>query len=102
MHGERQVKGGDVAVPADDARLAERLPVDQVVKAGRAVAPLLSVHHVNAGLAQRPLQIRGTLLVGARQVAVDLAVVGPEHDAVTSCLEVRRRLFDPGASAWGT
>ena len=49
------------------------------------------------GLAQRPLQVGGALLVGAGEVAVDLAVVGPEDDLVAASLEVGGRLLDLGA-----
>src|SRR3954453_16591687 len=94
VRGQRQVQRGDVAEAADDARVADRAPVDAVVQPRRAVAAAERVHHVDAGLAQRPLQVGGALLVGAGQVAVHLAVVGAEHDLVAERLEVGGGLLD--------
>ena len=74
-----------------------RAPVDPVVEARGAVAAAQRVHHVDAGLAERPLQVGGALLVGPGQVAVHLAVVGPEDDPVPARLEVGGRLLDPRA-----
>src|SRR5215208_10990 len=94
MGCEREVERGDVAEAADDAWVADRRPVDPVVQARRAVAAAERVDHVDPGLAERPLQVGGALLVGAGQVAVDLAVVGPEHDLVPERLEVGGGLLD--------
>ena len=95
--GERQVQRRDVAVAAEDARLAERVPVDQPVQPRGAVAALEAEHHVDPRLAQRPLHVGGALLVGAGQVAVHAAVVGAEDELVAARLEVRGRLLDPRA-----
>ena len=95
--GQREVERGDVAEAADDARVADRAPVDPVVQARGPVAAAERVDHVDPGLRQRPLEVGGALLVGAGQVAVHLAVVGAEHDPVPERLEVGRRLLDLGA-----
>ena len=70
------------------------LPVDQVVQPRGAVAAAQRVDHVDAGLAERPLQVGGPLLVGPREIAVHLAVVGAEYHAVAARLEVGGRLLD--------
>jgi hypothetical protein len=87
----------DVAVAAEDARLAEVVPVDPVVEPRGAVAALQAEDHVDAGLGQRPLDVGGALLVGPGEVPVDAAVVGPEDEVVALALEVGGRLLDPRA-----
>ena len=94
--GERQVERGDVAVAAEDARVAERVPVDVLVQPPGAVAAVEAQDHVDPGLGQRPLHVGGALGVGAGEVAVHVAVVGPELQRVAAALEVVRGLLDPG------
>ena len=92
--GERQMQRGDIREAADDPRLAERVPIDQVVQPRAAVTPAEGVDHVDPRLRERPLQVLGALLVRARQVAVHLPVVGAEDDLVAAGLEVGGRLLD--------
>jgi hypothetical protein len=42
------------------------------------------VDHVDARLAERPLQVGGAVLVDAGEVAVDVAEVRPEDDVVAA------------------
>jgi hypothetical protein len=92
--GEREVDRGDVREAADDARVAERVPVDPRVQPRRAVAAAEHVDHVDARLGERPLQIGGAVLVHTREVAVNLAVVRSEDDLVAELREVVGRLLD--------
>ena len=95
--GERQVERGDVAVAAEDARVAERVPVDVLVQPRR---------RRSRRRARRTMSIPGSLSAHCRsaarsssvpgEVAVDLAVVGAEAQRVAAALEVVRRLLDPG------
>ncbi len=93
MSGKSEVNRGDVGKAADDPRVADGVPVDQVVQSGRSVAAAHQVDHVNPGLRERPLQVLGALGVGPGEVAVDLADVLAEDHLVPAGLEIRPRLL---------